>query len=219
MDLILFDCDGVLVDSEIIACRILAERIGAHVPALDQARYAAKIFGSTDEQIVAEAAAEYGVCFPDDFLETAAEAMKAALLRDVEPTDGVARALRAVDRPKGVVSNSSRDRVEAMLTRAGLRHHFADDIFCAEMVARPKPSPDVYLLAAERMAKAPGRCLAIEDSLAGATAALAAGMNVVGYLGGRHIPPGHEDRLRARGVTTIVRHMDALAAAIAGLSY
>ncbi|NNG05705.1 MAG: HAD-IA family hydrolase [Inquilinus sp.] len=218
MELILFDCDGVLVDSEIIACRILADLIGEYVPAMDRKRYASAIFGSTDDQIVAAAEAEYGVRFPADFVETAAETIKAALEREVEATDGADRALQTIDLPKGVVSNSPRDRVDRMLDRAGLGRHFGGDIFCAEMVARPKPSPDVYLLAAKRLNAAPTHCLAVEDSVAGATAALAAGMTVIGYLGGRHIPVGHGDRMRALGVVTLVPHMDDLAAAIADLS-
>ena len=214
-DLILFDCDGVLVDSEIIACRVVAAEIGAHIPALDQTEFAAGIFGITDHDAVRQAEAEFGVRLPDGFGDRLADAIRDEVLRCVEPVAGAAEAVGAIALPMGVVSNSPLDRVRRMLDRTGLRPFFGDSLFCAEMTERPKPHPDVYLLAAETLGAVPGRCVAVEDSVAGVTAAAAAGMTVIGFLGGSHIQPGHGDRLRAAGAESLCNSMAELNPALA----
>lgn len=210
MDLILFDCDGVLVDSEIIACKVLAAEIGAQIPALDQKAFAAGIFGVTDHDAVRQAEDEYGVTLPDGFVGHVANVIYDRVLSSVEPVTGASDALGGLTLPMAVVSNSPLDRVRRMLDRTGLRPFFDDRLYCAEMVAQPKPKPDVYLLAAERMETAPGRCIAVEDSVAGATAAVAAGMTVIGFLGGQHIQPGHGERLRAAGANQLCQSMAEL---------
>ena len=217
MTLILFDCDGVLVDSEIIACRVLAAEIGTQIPNLDQAAFAAKIFGVTDHDAVRLAEAEHGIHLPDGFADRTAAAIHREVLRCVEPVPGAAEAVESIALPKAVVSNSPLERVGKMLDRTGLRRFFDDRLFCAEMVARPKPFPDVYLSAAETLGAEPANCIAVEDSIAGATAAVAAGMTVVGFLGGSHIQPGHGDRLRKVGVGSLCTAMGDLNAALSGL--
>lgn len=214
MPLILFDCDGVLVDSEIIACRTLAAVIGAQIPSLDQAEFAAHIFGVTDHDAVRQAEAEYGVRLPEGFPELAAAAIRREVLRSVEPVPGAAEAVASIDQPMAVVSNSPLERVRRMLDRTGLRRFFDDRLFCAEMVARPKPFPDVYLSAAETLGSEPARCIAIEDSIAGATAAAAAGMAVIGFLGGSHIQPDHGKKLLKAGAATLCNTMSDLRDAI-----
>lgn len=217
MDLILFDCDGVLVDSEIIACRVLASEIGSHIPDLDQAAFAAGIFGATDHDAVRRAEALYGVRLPDGFVEHAAAVIYDEVLRSVEPVTGAAEAVSSIGLPRAVVSNSPLERVRKMLDRTGLRQLFDDRLYCAEMVARPKPSPDVYLAAAEAMGAPPPRCLAVEDSVAGVTAATTAGMKAIGFLGGSHIPPEHGDRLLQAGATTLCTTMTRLGTIVSTL--
>ena len=214
-DLILFDCDGVLVDSEIIACKVLAAEVGAKIPELDQKAFAAGIFGMTDHDAVRQAEAEYGVTLPDGFVGHVANAIYDEVLRSVEPVAGAAEAVGALTLPMAVVSNSPLERVRRMLDRTGLRHFFGDRLFCAEMVARPKPHPDVYLYAAEQLEVAPERCIAVEDSVAGTTAAAAAGMTVIGFLGGQHIQPGHGERLRSAGANPLCQSMAELNASMA----
>jgi HAD superfamily hydrolase (TIGR01509 family) len=217
MTLILFDCDGVLVDSEAIACRTLAAEIGAQIPSLDKAAFAAKIFGVTDHDAVRQAEAEYGVRLPDGFADQIAAAIRREVLRSVEPVAGAAEAVGSIDLPMAVVSNSPLERVQMMLDRTGLRRFFDDRLFCAEMVARPKPFPDVYLSAARALGADPARCIAVEDSIAGVTAAVAAGMRVVGFLGGSHIQPGHGDRLLDAGAGTLCTAMSDLNTALSAV--
>ena len=217
MDLILFDCDGVLVDSEIIACRVLAAEIGARIPELDQADFAANIFGVTDHDAVRQAEAEYGVRLPDGFADQAAAAIRREVLRSVEPVAGTAEAVGSIDLPMAVVSNSPLGRVRRMLDRTALQSFFGDRLFCAEMVARPKPFPDVYLSAAAALGAEPSRCIAVEDSIAGVTAAAAAGMSVIGFLGGSHIQPGHGQRLLQAGAMALCDAMADLGATISAV--
>lgn len=217
MDLILFDCDGVLVDSEVIACRTLAAEVGALIPSLDQAAFAANIFGVTDHDAVRQAEAMHGVRLPDGFADQAAAAIRREVLRSVDAIPGAAEAVRSIDLPMAVVSNSPLERVRKMLDRTGLRRFFDDRLFCAEMVARPKPFPDVYLSAAEALGAEPARCIAVEDSIAGVTAAVAAGMGVVGFLGGSHIQPGHGDKLLHVGAGTLCAAMTDLEAALSAV--
>ncbi len=215
MDLILFDCDGVLVDSEIIACRVLATEIGAHIPELDQTDFAARIFGVTDHDAVRQAEAEFGVRLPDGFVDEVADTIYRAVLAEVEAVPGAADAVGAITLPMAVVSNSPLQRVRQMLDRTGLRPFFEDRLFCAEMVARPKPHPDVYLSAVQSSGAAPARCIAVEDSVAGVTAAVAAGITVIGFLGGGHIQAGHGDRLRAAGARSLCGSMRELSSSLA----
>ena len=217
MDLILFDCDGVLVDSEIIACRVLAAEIGAHIPELDQPAFAAGIFGVTDYDAVRQAEAAYDIRFPDGFVEQAAAAIHREVLLSVQPVAGAADAVESLGMPTAVVSNSPLERVQKMLERTDLRVFFDDRLFCADMVARPKPYPDVYLSAAQALDADPARCVAVEDSIAGVTAATAAGMAVIGFLGGSHIQPGHGAKLLQVGAVTLCDTMANLDAAISAV--
>ena len=209
-DIILFDCDGVLVDSEIIACQVLAAEIGAHIPTLDQTEFASSVFGVTDEEAVRQAEAAFGVTLPEGLADHLEDVIRDAVLRDVEPVPGAAEAVAAIALPRAVVSNSPLDRVRRMLDRTGLRPFFDDRLYCAEMVARPKPHPDVYLAAARGMGAAPANCVAVEDSVTGVTAAVAAGMEVIGFLGGGHVQDGHGDRLRDAGARVLCESMAEL---------
>ncbi len=116
-----------------------------------------------------------------------------------------------------MASNSRRHNVESSLARAGLTERVAGNIFSADMVVSPKPAPDVYLLAAERMGVAPARCLVVEDSPTGVRAALGAGMQVIGFTGASHIPPGHPKTLLDLGVIAVIEHMDRLQETVARL--
>ncbi len=216
-DLIFFDCDGVLVDSEIIACRILAAEIGAHIPALDQAEFAAGIFGVTDHDAVRRAEAEFDVRLPDGIVDRVANLIRDEVLRSVELVPGAVEAVAAITLPTAVVSNSPLERVRRMLDRTGLSPFFADRLFCVDMVARPKPFPDLYLSAATSLGAAPERCIAVEDSVAGVTAAVAAGMTVIGFLGGSHIRAGHGDHLLVAGARSLCNSMADLDATFADL--
>lgn len=203
-DLVIFDCDGVLVDSEIIACRILAERVALYVPQIDQAKFAVQSVGKTDESVLAETTARTGVQFPADMSDQVRRAIDAALESELQPVAGAAAMLEALPLPRAVASNSQRARVVASLTKTGLRAHFNEDLFGADMVAHPKPAPDLYLLALERTGTAAEKAVVVEDSVAGLTAARAAGLRVVGFTGASGVPPGQAERLMQGGASVVI---------------
>jgi HAD superfamily hydrolase (TIGR01509 family) len=154
---------------------------------------------------------------PPGFFERLDQAIVETLQREAAPIRGVREALEQISLPIAVASNSSRDWIELSVGRAGLSKRIGEAIFSADRVARPKPAPDVYLLAARESGVAPARCLVVEDSETGVAAALAAGMSVIGFTGASHIPAHHPGRLLALGARQIVETMDQLPGAVAAL--
>jgi HAD superfamily hydrolase (TIGR01509 family) len=154
---------------------------------------------------------------PPGFFERLDLAIVEALHLEAAPVPGVREALERITLPIAIASNSSRDWIELSLERAGLAARIGGAIFSAELVRRPKPAPDVYLLAAEASGIAPARCLVVEDSETGVAAALAAGMSVIGFTGASHIPAHHPGRLLALGARQIVETMDRLPGVVAAL--
>lgn len=219
MDLIIFDCDGVLVDSEVIAARVVADHLSVHLPEpMNADTVQARFAGLSDAAMFRTLSAEHDVVFPDDFHDRIGKSTDRALADELNPIEGVAEALAGLSLPMAVASNSRVARLHRSLNTTGLVHLFEDRLFGADLVDQPKPAPDIYLLAARTMGVAPSRCLVVEDSVPGVTAAVAAGMTVIGFLGASHVRPGHDQRLRNAGAATAIDHMDALVATIDRLS-
>jgi HAD superfamily hydrolase (TIGR01509 family) len=214
IDLLISDCDGVIVDSEIIVERLRREVLGERFPLQELDILLAGTFGLQSHDILARVEAHFGVELPEAFHSELRQRAEAATLKDAAPIAGVREALLAVDLPLAVVSNSRRASVEHALQRAGLSERVSAGVFAAEDVERPKPAPDLYLLAARRAGVEPSRCLVVEDSATGATAALTAGMRVIGFLGASHIPPEHGEVLRELGVEALLRDMRELPALV-----
>jgi HAD superfamily hydrolase (TIGR01509 family) len=209
-DLIIFDCDGVLIDSEAIACRTdsacLAE-IGIAMSAEDiMERYV----GISTETMLADIAQCQGKPLPADFPQTLRERIAAAFETELRPIEGVEPVLRALPFRRCVASSSAPARLQHSLSLTGLLHCFQPHIFSATQVARGKPAPDLFLFAAASMQAAPDRCVVTEDSEAGVRAAVAAGMQVIGFTGGGHCRPGHAERLHAAGAGSICDAMRRL---------
>ncbi|MGK9067347.1 HAD family hydrolase [Stutzerimonas chloritidismutans] len=214
IDLLISDCDGVIVDSEIISHRVLFEALSLHVPAERLHEALEGTFGLTVPSIIDLIEKRFGLNLPETFDSDLRLQSEKVVADEVQAIPGVREALMAIDLPLAVASNSRLHNVESSLRRAGLTERVAGHIFCAEMVASPKPAPDVYLLAAERMGVAPGRCLVIEDSPTGVLAARTAGMQVIGFTGASHIPEGHDQALRELGVTAVISRMQDLPALV-----
>lgn len=215
-DAVIFDCDGVIVDSEILACRAVAELIAFYEPRADIEALVERLVGTSDDMIVKAVAAQYGTIFPDDIRQRAIDAIDTVLAGgDLRALPGITEMVAALRVPKAVASNSHRARVDRSIALAGLTQAFGPHVYTPEVVELPKPAPDLYLLAAERLGVRPSRCAVIEDSVTGSTAGLAAGMTVIGFLGGGHIHPGHEAKLRAIGVDLFCRRMDELPGVLA----
>ncbi|WP_070888017.1 HAD-IA family hydrolase [Pseudomonas sp. D1-3] len=210
IELLICDCDGVLIDSEIIAERHLHAALAEHYPAHELDVVLAGTFGLQTRDIMARAEAHFGKPLPEGFLEKNRAITKALIREQVKPIDGVREALLQIDLPLAVASNSYADALAFALQRCELVERVNVGAFSADQVERPKPAPDLYLLAAERAGVDPGRCLVVEDSITGATAALTAGMQVIGFLGASHIPPEHGEALHQLGVQHLIGRMSEL---------
>lgn len=215
--LLIFDCDGVLVDSEVLACRIDAEVLtGLGVPYT--AEQIARLFvGVSMKDMIARIEADHGIRLPADFGERVNRTLFARFETELEPIEGVHEAILALPFRRCVASSSVPERIDLSLRVTGLAHLF-ERAFSAVEVPRGKPAPDLFLHAARHMETHPSSCLVIEDSAAGVQAALAAGMRVIGFTGGGHCGPGHGDKLRLAGASIIVERMADLPVTVLSLT-
>lgn len=214
-DLVIFDLDGVLVDSERLSCGCLQALLGeCGLPlALDDVY--ARFLGRGIPAIAAEYQRVLGAPIPGDFGARFEAAVAAAFTAELRPMAGIADLLHSLDMPFCLASSSGRTRIALSLKLAGLAECFGDRVFSAEQVARGKPAPDLFLHAAAAMGTAPERCLVIEDSMPGITAGRAAGMTVWGFAGGSHLATAEAaERLRASGAAAVFGKMHDLRGAL-----
>lgn len=217
-DLVIFDCDGVLVDSEILAGQVLAEKVAQFVPQIDKKRFAEQAVGRTDASVLADTAAHYQVSFPPDMHANLRLEVDRALAEQLQPVPGVADMLEQLALPRAIASNSSRARILRSLGKTGLRGYFGEDLFGADMVDHPKPAPDLYLLALARTGHDAERAIVVEDSIAGLRAARAAGLRVIGFTGASGVPETQADQLKADGAETVIDDMRRLPAMLSALT-
>jgi HAD superfamily hydrolase (TIGR01509 family) len=184
-DLIIFDCDGVLVDSEVLSCRCLSKVLAGYGIdlGLDQAL---DLFLGRSMTAVAEHYEALGCPIPEQFSAELTAGVRAAFTSALRPIEGVNSVLEGLQIPHCVASSSDVDRVSLSLSLTGLAPHFDDRLYTSQMVERGKPAPDLFLYAAKRMQADPRRTLVIEDSISGVEAGKAAGMTVWGFVGGSH---------------------------------
>lgn len=187
--LVIFDCDGVLVDSETISLEVmlglLAEAGCPLTPEEGYRHFLGKSLGSVRDWL----ARERGVSLTDPLLAEMRHRLLTRFEAELQPVKGVAEAVRALDLPVCVASSSQPDRIRLSLGVTGLLPLFEPHIFSATMVTNGKPAPDLFLLAARRMGADPAACLVVEDSPAGLQAAHAAGMRAIAFTGGSHAGP------------------------------
>ncbi|OCK57785.1 HAD family hydrolase [Bradyrhizobium sp. LMTR 3] len=198
-DLVIFDCDGVLVDSEVISCRAHAEILNRHGYPITSEQVFHRFLGRSARQANLEVEAELGRALPDDFHLQLRDELHRTFEADLEPIPHIYSALDAITQPVCVASSGSHQRMRISLGRTRLYDRFAPNIFSASQVSNGKPAPDLFLFAAEQMNVAPERCVVIEDSVPGVTGGRAAGMTVLGFHGGSHCQPGYAEMLRAAG--------------------
>ena len=189
LSLIIFDCDGVLVDSEPLAMRVLLETVAAEGVDIDLDTGFRQFLGRSLSAITAELNTTYGLRLNEAALERMRANLYALYARELKPMAGLIDALGEITAPACVASSSQMERIRVSLTLTGLIDRFEPAIFSAAMVAHGKPAPDLFLYAAEQMKVSPGECLVIEDSPAGIVAAQRAGMRVFAFTGGGHIGP------------------------------
>jgi HAD superfamily hydrolase (TIGR01509 family) len=213
------DCDGVLIDSEAVALDAMLTALQSHMA--DREQLAALIrprLGLPLVTVLAQLFAHLQVTATEGELAALGEHVERECDRRLSLVPGVAAALAAIALPKAVASNSHSERVRAALMRTGLAAQFGTRIHTPDNSGHPKPHPAVYLAAAAGFGVAPGHCIAIEDSITGASAAVAAGMVVLGYIGGAHVPAGQALRMQALGVCATFDDMDDLPALVSTLA-
>lgn len=191
--LVIFDCDGVLIDSEPLAVSTTARVLRQYgLPVDDEFVYANMLGKSVDNsmQMLSE---WFGICFRPDFKECLDKALFEAFSSSLKPMSDVCETLQSVRGRKCVASSSQPSRVDYSLNITNLRRFFGDDVFSGSLVPRGKPAPDLFLYACAKMGVPPARCIVVEDSLPGIEAARAAGMSVLAFAGGGHIQPAKLD--------------------------
>ena len=216
IDLVIFDCDGVLVDSEVISCRAHAEMLTRHGYPITSDQVLDRFLGVSEREARLMIENEINRKLPEDFESQVNQATLQFYAADLRAISHVGDAIAAIGLPKCVASSGTPEKIRHGLTCAGLYSQFAPHIFSASQVKRGKPAPDLFLFAAAQMQVSPARCLVVEDSVPGITGALAAGMTVLGFHGGSHCRPGHADMLRAAGATVTFDDMRQLPGRIGG---
>lgn len=184
-DLVIFDCDGVLVDSETLACEGLSLLLARYGIQADIGYVMSQFQGRSLTSLV-EHYRERGIELPPGFRDEVRTWIAERFRTALRPVEGVDAILGELGLPRCVASSSERARVELSLRLTGLSRHFGDSVYTAEQVAHGKPAPDLFLYAARRMGADPARTLVIEDSVSGVLAANAARMQVWGFTGGSH---------------------------------
>lgn len=219
-DLVIFDCDGVLVDSEIIAARVEAELLTDAGFEISAEELAETYAGLTFKDVLIRVEEISRIPFQISMIDRADELVDRRLRAEVRAIEGVHEAVAAVPVPFCICSNSRTERIEFMLERVRLLPLFAGRIFSAleTPTGKTKPSPDVFLHAAETLGADPARCFVIEDSVHGVAGARAAGMRVIGFTGASHSYPGHADALTEAGAETVIRRWPELKSVIAALA-
>lgn len=210
IEAVIFDCDGVLVDSEVLAIRgerTVLEAFGLTYSPQD---YVRKFVGLHDsaffEALRADFRARHAAEAPEDFEDRVLEGRRRErhLLQVISGADDALGAARSAAGKIGVASSSRAHFLQSKLERTGLYDLVAPHVYSADLVAHGKPAPDIFLYTAEKLSADPARCLVLEDSENGVKAGVAAGMRVWGFLGGGHIFDGHNMRLVAAGAERTV---------------
>ena len=183
--LVIFDCDGVLVDSEPISVSVLVKAMNdLDVPITEEEVYG-RFLGRSLATVIETMKSEYNVHAGEEFLERIRTDLYARFRAELKPIEGIAATIDALGIPCCVASSSQVERIRLSLSVTGLLDKLPN-IFSATMVKHGKPAPDLFLHAAREMHVAPANCVVIEDSPAGIEAAKAAGMTVFAFTGGSH---------------------------------
>lgn len=205
--MIIFDCDGVLVDSEPLAAIAYERAYRKHGMSIATG-IIAECVGMKQSDIIARIRDMTGHDFPEESARDIWEETRLLFTEQLQPTKGVVSFLNRHSDARCVASSSSLERIGHSLAVTGLADHFGDAIFSSSMVARGKPAPDIFLYAAREMGFDPASCVVIEDSYFGVQGAVAAGMTAIGFTGGSHTYPGHAERLFASGAAAVCATWD-----------
>lgn len=216
-DLIIFDCDGVLVDSEALACVVHADVLTQHGYTISAEQVHERFLGRSAREARFEVESELGFALPEAYTAQLKATIDRVFGEQLTPVPHIADTLARLSQRICVASSGTPTRIRSSLGTTGLIDRFAPHLFSAMQVERGKPAPDLFLFAAAQMNTPPARCIVVEDSVPGVTAAHAAGMTVIGFTGGSHCRPGDADRLRAAGAAIVIDDMRKLPGLIAAI--
>ncbi|MEN0088253.1 MAG: HAD family phosphatase [Pseudomonadota bacterium] len=220
IDLIIFDCDGVLVDSEILACKVEAEIYTSIGYEIDWQSMAERFAGMTTEGIMQTIADELERPLEASLYDDIQTEIDERLASELEMIKGVDAALNRLETPRCICSNSSDERLSMMLRKTGLLERFKPYIFSSKSVGdkEPKPSPSVFNFALNEFGIEGRHAVVVEDSHHGVAGARAAGCRVVGFTGASHTYPGHAEQLMDAGAETVIAKMSDLPATLEAMS-
>lgn len=207
MKLVIFDCDGVLVDSELIACSAEADALSAIGYEITPESVVERFTGLPSEEMYARIEAELGRALPGDFGAQVKQRIMAEYRTKLTAIDGAAEVLSSLPVMKCVASSSSPAKLALGLVETGLYEFLYPHVYSTALVERGKPHPDLFLYAADAMGVRAADCIVVEDSIAGVTAGRAAGMKVIGFTGGSHCAPGHAEKLFQAGADTVINDL------------
>lgn len=219
-DLIIFDCDGVLVDSEIIAARVESRLLSDAGFPISEDEMCIRFAGMDWKDILLAVEAQSEVPLSASLIDKSADLLDRALAAEVQAILGARTAIEKIPLPRCICSNSGSARLDMMLKKTNLKDLFAPNVFSAKDLGpdRAKPKPDIYLHGAREMGASPAKIIVVEDSVHGVHAARAAGMRVIGFTGGSHTYPTHADRLTDAGAETVISRMSDLPSMVAALA-
>lgn len=209
---VLFDNDGTIVDSEIIATRIMLKLLAQQGVHFAERDYNMRFPGLRTRDIVIALQEEVGFKPSEHFIQQLHQEHKDGFHRSLRAIRGMPTLFRSLKVPKSMVSNGSVQHVEKCLKKVRLHSALDGHIFSAEHVAHPKPAPDVYLFALEKLGLAAREALVVEDSITGVLAAKTAGIQTVGFLGAAHVHDGHGEKLLEAGADYLASDARSLAA-------
>ncbi|MGC2412910.1 MAG: HAD family hydrolase [Stellaceae bacterium] len=213
-DLVIFDCDGVLIDSELLSVRADLECLAEYGIDISAEEIIDRYTGISMAGMLTDLEVRYGRGLPD-FAARHQSRLRPLFEADLRAIPGVIEVLDSLACKTCVASSGTPERLQHALGLVGLYERFHPNIFSATEVARGKPAPDLFLHAAARMGVAPQRCAVVEDSLPGVVAAVAAGMVAIGFTGGGHCRPGQDSRLADAGAALVIDRMARLPATLA----
>jgi len=223
---VIFDCDGVLVDSEVLALEVELAILAEQGLSFEREDYVTRFMGLSyqafHDEIDAEAQKRIGRSISDTIRAELATRLRQTMIARLTEVPGAGAAIAGTSLLKAVASSSTKEGLERKLRQVGLWSHFEPHVYSADHVAKAKPAPDLFLHAAEKLAVRPDACLVLEVSVNGVVAARAAGMRVWGFLGGGHVRDRHlhdrlGERLTAAGAERLVRDWPEAARLLAGL--
>lgn len=207
---LLFDNDGTLVDTEVLAIRTMLGLLREHGFEMDERSYSQRFPGHLEREILQKLTAEHGLQLPNDFMARLRRGHAEAFSHALEAIPGIPMVLQSLRVPKSVVSNAGRPHIEHCMRVTGLGTHVDGQIFSADQVVNPKPAPDLYQLALDTLGLIPEETIVVEDSPVGVRAAKAAGIRTIGFLGASHVQDGHELVLLDAGADWIASDGNAL---------